>query len=50
MIKKAYQTPTTNVVKHQHQTHILAGSGPDTLQGPNTSGNGSEESDYYDLE
>ena len=50
MIKKAYQKPTINVVKLQHQTHILAGSGPDTLQGPNTSGTGSEESDYYDLE
>lgn len=50
MIKKAYQKPTINVVKLQHQTHILAGSGPDTLQGPNASGNGSQESDYYDLE
>jgi hypothetical protein len=49
MIKKAYQKPTINVVKLQHQTHILAGS-IQTLQGPNTSGNGSEESDYYDLE
>ena len=50
MIKKAYQKPTINVVKLQHQTHILAGSGPKTLQGPNASGNGSQESDYYDLE
>ena len=49
MIKKAYQKPTINVVKLQHQTHILAGS-IQTLQGPNTSGNGSQESDYYDLE
>ena len=50
MIKKAYRKPTISVVKLQHQTHILAGSGPKTLQGPNTSGNGSAESDYYDLE
>ena len=49
MIKKAYQKPIISVVKLQHQTHILAGS-IQTLQGPNTSGNGSEESDYYDLE
>jgi hypothetical protein len=50
MIKKAYQKPTINVVKLQHRSHILAGSGPDTLQGPNASGNGSEDSDWYDLE
>ena len=50
MIKRAYQKPTVKVVKLQHQTHILAGSGPKTLQGPNASGSGSEESDYYDLE
>lgn len=49
MIKKAYRKPTINVVKLQHQTHILAGS-IQTLQGPNTSGTGSEDSDYYDLE
>ena len=49
MIKKAYQKPTTKVVKLQHQTHILAGS-IKTLQGPNASGTGSEDSDYYDLE
>ena len=49
MIKKAYQKPTINVVKLQHKTHSLAGS-IQTLQGPNTSGNGSEESDYYDLQ
>ena len=49
MIKKAYRKPTISVVKLQHQTHILAGS-IQTLQGPNTSGNGSAESDYYDLE
>jgi len=50
MIKKAYQKPTINVVKLQHKTHILAGSGPATLEGPNASGNGSEDSDWYDLE
>ena len=50
MIKKEYQKPTTKVVKLQHRSHILAGSGPATLQGPNTSGTGSEESDYYDLQ
>ena len=49
MIKKAYRKPIISVVKLQHQTHILAGS-IQTLQGPNTSGNGSEKSDYYDLE
>jgi len=49
MIKKAYQKPTINVVKLRHQTHILVGS-IQTLQGPNTSGKGSEESDYYDLQ
>ena len=48
-IKKVYQKPTTNVVKLQHKTHILAGS-IQTLQGPNASGTGSEESDWYDLE
>ena len=49
MIKKAYQKPTINVVKLRHQTHILVGS-IQTLQGPNASGNGSEESDWYELE
>ena len=49
MKKKAFQKPTINVMKFQHQTYILAGS-IQTLQGPNTSGDGSEESDYYDLE
>jgi len=49
MIKKAYQKPIISVVKLQHQTHILAGS-IQTLQGPNASGTGSNESDYYDLE
>ena len=49
MIKKAYQKPTINVVKLQHKTHILVGS-IQTLKGPNTSGTGLEESDYYDLE
>ena len=49
MKKKVYQKATMKVVKLQHKTHILAGS-IQTLQGPNTSGNGSAESDYYDLQ
>ena len=49
MIKKAYQKPTINVVKLQHQTHILAGSGPATLQGHAKRG-GETEDTYYDLE
>ena len=43
MIKKAYQKPTINVVKLQHQTHILAGSGPDTLQGHGQERRGNRE-------
>lgn len=42
-LKKTYQKPTINVVKLQHQTHILAGSGPKTLQG-------SGPYDYEELE
>ena len=49
MIKKAYQKPTINVVKLQHHTHILAGSGPDTLQGHAKSGEETEDT-WYDLE
>ena len=49
MIKKAYRKPIISVVKLQHQTHILAGSGPDTLQGHAKSGEGTEDT-YYDLE
>ena len=33
MIKKEYQRPTVSVVKIQHQTQILAGSVPKTLEG-----------------
>ena len=33
MIKKDYQKPAMKVVEIQQQTHILAGSGPQTLQG-----------------
>lgn len=33
MIKKEYQRPTVSVVKIQHQSQILAGSGPKTLEG-----------------
>lgn len=47
--KQEYMKPTVTVVQLQHSQQILAGSIP-TLQGPNTSGNGSEESDYYDLD
>ena len=43
MIKKEYQRPTVSVVKIQHQSQILAGSGPKTLEGT-----GPE--DYEDLE
>ena len=43
------QKPTINVVKLQHQTHILAGSGPDTLQGHAKSGEETEDT-WYDLE
>ncbi len=49
MIKKAYQKPTINVVKLQHQTHILAGSGLKTLQGHAKSGEETEDT-WYDLE
>ena len=48
MIKKAYQKPTTKVVKLQHQTHILAGS-IQTLQGHEQSGEETEDT-WYDLE
>ena len=33
MIKKEYQKPTVNVVKIQHQSQILTGSEPKTLEG-----------------
>ena len=33
MIKKDYQKPTMKVVLLQQRTHILAGSGPETLSG-----------------
>ena len=49
MIKKAYQKPTTKVVKLQHQTHILAGSSPATLEGHAKSGEETEDT-WYDLE
>ncbi len=49
MIKKAYQKPTTKVVKLQHQTHILAGS-IKTLQGHAKSGGEEPEDTWYDLE
>ena len=49
MIKKAYQKPTTKVVKLQHRSHILACSGPDTLQGHAKSDEETEDT-WYDLE
>ena len=49
MIKKTYRKPTINVVKLQHQTQILAASGPDTLQGHAKSGEETEDT-WYDLE
>ena len=49
MIKKEYQKPTTKVVKLQHRSHILAGSGPDTLRGHAQSGEETEDT-YYDLQ
>ena len=49
MIKKEYQKPTTKVVKLQHKTHILAGSGPATLQGRQRSGSETQDT-WYDLE
>ena len=49
MKKKVYQKPTINVVKLQHQTHILAGSIPDTLQGHAKSGEETEDT-WYELE
>ena len=49
MIKKAYQKPTINVGNLQHQTHILAGSDPDTLQGHAKSGVETEDT-WYDLQ
>ena len=48
--KQEYMKPSLKVVQMQHSQQILAGSGPDTLQGPNKSGDGSEDSDYYDLD
>lgn len=49
MIKKDYQKPTMKVVELQHRTQILAGS-VQTLSGPNSSGSGSQDEDWYDLE
>ena len=48
MIKKAYQKPTTNVVKLQHKIHILAGS-IQTLQGHAMSGEEIVDT-WYDLQ
>ena len=49
MTKKEYIKPTLNVVKIQ-QTQILAASDIKTLSGPNKSGSGSQDDDWYELE
>lgn len=49
MIKKDYQKPTMKVIKLQQRTHILAGSGPDTLSGHAKSGSETEDT-WYELE
>ena len=49
MKKKVYQKPIISVVKLQHQAHILAGSGPDTLQGHAKIDEETEDT-WYDLE
>lgn len=46
MIKKGYMKPTMQVVKVQHQSHILAGS----LQSVKSSGLGGENDLELDLE
>ena len=49
MIKKDYQKPTMKVVKLLHHG-IICTSGPRTLTGPNNSGSGSDDDDWYELE
>ena len=49
MIKKTYEKPMMCVVELRHRTPILTGS-PVTLTGPNGSGSGSQDDDWYDLE
>lgn len=48
MIKKDYMKPSMMVVQLQHRQHVLAGSGPDTLEG--TPGEKPEDDIWYDLE
>ena len=48
-MKKEYQKPTMKVVLLQQRTHILAGSGPETLRGHAKSGSETEDT-WYDLE
>ena len=48
MKKKAFQKPTINVMKFQHQTYILAGS-IQTLQGHAKSGEETKDT-WYDLQ
>ena len=49
MIKKDYQKPAMKVVLLQQRTHILAGSGPETLSGHAKSGSETDDT-WYDLE
>ena len=46
MKKKLYEKPTMNIVKLQHQTHLLAGSGePSMINSINGWGNGGEDNE-----
>ena len=49
MIKKEYQKPTMKVVPLKHRTHILVGSGPDTLSGHAKSDSETQDT-WYELE
>ena len=46
MKRKDYQKPTMNVVQLQHQTHLLAGSGVQSMR----SGYGEAQVDTWDEE
>ena len=46
MKRKDYQKPMMNIVKLQHQTHLLAGSGePSMINSINGWGNGGEDNE-----
>ena len=49
MKKKSYEKPAMRVVEIQH-TGMLMTSGVQTLSGPNSSGYGTQEEDWYYLE